>query len=1076
MDETINTEQLELKLEEAKKLLRLKKQKLKKYGRRIEAKQHVQETLKRFQTVAESQDDEVILDSSSASESKSSESKSVKFSDDSPEVIFVTPTPDVLHSRKGRQKEKVKVKGYRSLSLTDKKTGIDEKKTSGQIPPLDISQTNAKRGTSSKSEMIEDKVNNNDNKNRETKDMFQSCDNDRSGSSPVLSQCSVVSVTGIKGRILGKDHVSQNRDDNKKETEDIHDGFDEDGSGSSPVLSQYSVVSGTVIRRRISGKDHISHQKGNGNKKETEDIHRGFDKDGSLSPVLSQRSVISATANRQKVLARDDIKHENDGLTDLENDDFFDQDFSEVMEDKVVPPKHSYKNKLHFDDTLNNWIAEDSVNVIFKPGTSDVKEEILEDEKSMTAAFCLKNEWEDRDIFEDTAVKEAEIEAAIIGETRASPKKYPTKEEESQDLFSSVLPTKFNEIDELKRSYRCKLSLQLNEKSNKLLHKGSDSSGRNNSLGSSRSSVGQNAESEIEEENVHRRLRTSRHMRRMLKSSHSSNSNNETGFKKTSGENRVSGTPSSPRMMDYDAPGNCSNKSKDIQASVKCVRSGTSGNFEYPVDHSMDISHDSIETAETQLYSDVCDEEIPDTLDKDHTTRKSSQLCNQFDKCCSNVIDGKEEEKSDACIREVSPKARIFRRSLHSQKAVCAKLLFHKKPNFSDALISGEEFPCGEKENGQCIPESLDMADDKLPSLPQDCKGGLGMDEDSICDKKVAYFHLKPLGNLGEILSGSLGCFSAKYQEKIYVVLVCEFGISLWTRDVLDILKSGEDLPTNMEGDRGGGEEDLVRGNWKALSEKKYQIGDITQIRKIVTVSLTSDDEEIRCLVAVSRNGDPALCIIHLQYDLEGDWLITDRSISISHGDQMNHLFGCGLSDWSVALCWNSVNSSSEFFLVINFDVSYSRRSKKWELHCNTSLRCPAWCSHLRSCVSLIDAELQGYAICTLKDMLYLYNVAENKVVHRIEWNLSPVMWSVAVKDLLFVLNHKEEESKTSLVAVNPMNGFCESFYSWTLEKALSKCEQKLNHKVSLCSASLEDKRLVVLYSNGVVVHVNCQT
>ena len=52
-------------------------------------------------------------------------------------------------------------------------------------------------------------------------------------------------------------------------------------------------------------------------------------------------------------------------------------------------------------------------------------------------------------------------------------------------------------------------------------------------------------------------------------------------------------------------------------------------------------------------------------------------------------------------------------------------------------------------------------------------------------------------------------------------------------------------------------------------------------------------------------------------------------------------------------MCWNSVKDSSETFLVVNFDVSYSIRNKQWDLHCSSSQHSPSWCTHLISFANL---------------------------------------------------------------------------------------------------------------------------
>ncbi|XP_066945876.1 uncharacterized protein [Macrobrachium rosenbergii] len=912
MDGTSNAELLELKLEEARKLLRLKKKKLKQYDRRLEAKQHVQETLKRV--VEESQNGDTSLDSSSASEPRSNDSRSVKFSDDSPEVIFVTPTPDVYLSKKGRLKEKVKSKGYRSLSLSEKKTGREEESQIEQIPPPDIPQTNAKRtkhcSPSAESVSLEDKVNNNDNKVTEVKDMFQSCEYNR--------------------------------------------------KSSSPILSQHSVISVRVDTQRRSGEDDIKHQNNGDVEKETKVTLQNCHDGGKGSPILSQRSVLSATA-RMHGSDGDHIKHENDDMIDSENDDFFDQDFSEVIEGKITSPRHPHQNKQIFDDSLNKWISEDnSATSNCKEGASDVAAKGPGNENTeLNATFYFNSEWEENDIFEDSAIKKADIEASSIRGAKESPKKYPTKEKESQDLFSSILPTKYDGSGEPKRSYKSKLVLgnqssEVHEMPKAHFGMGDSELRKESPLASSdKRLVELNAGNE--EENIHRRIRTSRVRLRLSKSSNSTDSNGETCKKELLGENVLKGTCSSLREDYQGTQENHSSGRKDLPPTVKCGSSDTVGNIVDPIDHITSVSCNSLETADTQVYSeDFNEEESADTVSKDREFHTTLQMCGEFIKGSSGVCK-REDEKLNACISDVSPKSRICGENSLNRKALCSKQLFSKRLSSSKVMSSEKEFPCGGKGSGQCIPGSSGITGEN-PTHLQDCDRS-DVDGDLVCDERVSRFSLKPSDNLGKILSGSHGYFSPKLLERLYIVLVCELGISIWTGHSGDILKNGDNLPTKREGDKGGGGREMGYGNWRVLTEKKHQIGDISGVRHIVAVSLPSDEEEIRCLVAVSRNGDSVLHVIHVQYDLEGGWLITERPIDIrvSCGDQLNHLFGCALSDWSVVLCWNSIKSSPESFLVINFDVSYSRRSKKWELHCNTSLRSPEWSSHLRRFVPLND-------------------------------------------------------------------------------------------------------------------------
>ncbi|XP_064097799.1 uncharacterized protein LOC135209107 [Macrobrachium nipponense] len=756
MDEASNTELLELKLEEARKLLRLKKKKLKQYDRRLEAKQHVQETLKRFQVVEESQNDETSLDSSSVSEPRSNESRSVKFSDDSPEVIFVTPTPDVYLSKKGRLKEKSKSKGYRSLSLSEKKAGNEEESQIKRIPPSDNSQTDAKRANhctpSAESVVLEDKVNNNDNKETDVKDMFQSCEYNR--------------------------------------------------NSSSPVLSQHSVINVRVDTQRRSGEDGIKHQNNSDNKKEIEGTVHNC-RDGGSSPILSQRSVLSATGPMQ----RSDggyIKLENDGMIDLEND-FFDQDFSEVIEDKIISPKHSYQNKQIFDDSLNKWISEDSATSNCKEGMSDVAAKSPEDEnKELNATFYFNSEWEENDIFEDSAIKKADIEARSIQRAKESPKKCTTKEEESQDLFSSILPTKYDGNDEPKKSYKSKLVLdnhssKVPEMSKAHFDMRANGLGKENSLVSSNKRLVElNAGNEIEEENVHRRIRTNRVRHRLPQSSNSSDSNSELCKKELLGENVLRGTCSSLKENYQDAQEICSSGRKDLPVGVKSGNSDTIGNIVDPIDHITSVSCNQLETADTQLYSEVFNEgESTGNVSKDHKSHKTSQVRDEFIDCSSGVCK-REDEKLNACISDVSPKSRSCGENSFSRKVVCAKQLFSKRlSSSSKAAFNENEFPCGGKGSGQCIPETLSITSENSNPL-KDCDRG-DMDGDLDCDERVSYFSLKPSDNLGKILSGSHGYFSPKPLERLYIVLVCELGISIWTRHSEDILKNGDNSLTNKE-------------------------------------------------------------------------------------------------------------------------------------------------------------------------------------------------------------------------------------------------------------------------------------
>nr|XP_045615095.1 uncharacterized protein LOC123768510 isoform X2 [Procambarus clarkii] len=333
----------------------------------------------------------------------------------------------------------------------------------------------------------------------------------------------------------------------------------------------------------------------------------------------------------------------------------------------------------------------------------------------------------------------------------------------------------------------------------------------------------------------------------------------------------------------------------------------------------------------------------------------------------------------------------------------------------------------------------------------------------------------------GRILTSSLVTLPDGNENKINILTVHECGFILWSasRKGRWLRARSESHPVDLQSSFGKPASSRVglQEIWEELSEVSHQVGRASDIRNIVAVGLPSDDET-RYLVAITTTTEADLRLLCILFSPSDKSLVIESGLGLSFCTSKN-LFACALGEWCIAIYWNTIEpSSSACFLVVDLDVTFSKRNKQWALQCCSSLRSQILDRPLDCLVALNQPDPKGVVLCTAGNILYIYDAIENTILQQIKWEAIPPSWTLASQELVFLISMDIDGGKMHLTVLNPVSGIQETFTetfpddlrlheSNTEDASLKPCGT-----VRLTCACFQAYGLVLVLDNGVVVHV----
>ncbi|XP_037800237.1 uncharacterized protein LOC119595139 isoform X2 [Penaeus monodon] len=286
---------------------------------------------------------------------------------------------------------------------------------------------------------------------------------------------------------------------------------------------------------------------------------------------------------------------------------------------------------------------------------------------------------------------------------------------------------------------------------------------------------------------------------------------------------------------------------------------------------------------------------------------------------------------------------------------------------------------------------------------------------------KINYQTLSSRQEFGKILTTSVAAIKERGKEIVCVLLVHEFGLMQWKMS--DLEGNADNLSQNF-GQNASGQK------WLLVDEVNYSVGSVSEMRNIVAVGLPSEDEA-RYLVILEKFLEKEVVMIYVQ-------LTPSRTMETAvvpvQCTMYEKLLCCSLGEWSIIMYWRPEEASKNGSLTItDFDLAYSKRSKKWLLQCQSNIVDPHWDESLVSLVPLNGIGSEGIILCTTSTEIYVYDALQDVIIAQIPWHMSVVCWAVSIKEYLFITSITAEEAQIS--AVNPINGEREIFCSCSIDE-----------------------------------------
>nr|XP_053631405.1 uncharacterized protein LOC128687766 isoform X2 [Cherax quadricarinatus] len=278
-------------------------------------------------------------------------------------------------------------------------------------------------------------------------------------------------------------------------------------------------------------------------------------------------------------------------------------------------------------------------------------------------------------------------------------------------------------------------------------------------------------------------------------------------------------------------------------------------------------------------------------------------------------------------------------------------------------------------------------------------------------EAKDVRIHALPLiVEQGRILTTSLVTAPDKDGDKKIILTVQEHGLTLWNVDIKGKYRAREDclqadLHSSVDEDLNTSSVDLQEEVWTAFSEVSHQVG---------------------------------------------------RAADISNA--YKNLTACALGEWSVAMYWTSGDAPTYgCFLVLDLDVTYSRRNKQWALKCHSSPRSLILDEPLDCLIALNQTDPKDVVLYTAGNNLYIYDAVEDIIIQKIHWQATPPSWAIAVEELVFLISMDISVGKIYLTAVNPINGLQETFIETFLDSLRQVHIQRFMFSYSLSHLNSND-------------------
>ncbi|ROT73345.1 hypothetical protein C7M84_008220 [Penaeus vannamei] len=327
-------------------------------------------------------------------------------------------------------------------------------------------------------------------------------------------------------------------------------------------------------------------------------------------------------------------------------------------------------------------------------------------------------------------------------------------------------------------------------------------------------------------------------------------------------------------------------------------------------------------------------------------------------------------------------------------------------------------------------------------------------------DGKINYQTLSSREKFGKILTTSVAATKERGKEIVRVLLVHEFGFTHWRMS--DKEGDADDLNQNFD-------QNVSWHEWSLIDEVDYSVGSVSEMRNIAAVGFPSDDEA-RYLVILEKFLEKEVVMIYVQ-------LTPSRTVETTvvpvQCAMYEKLLCCSLGEWSIILHWRPEEASRDGSLMItDFDLAYSKRSKKWLLQCQSNVVDPQWDESLVSLVPLNGVGSEGIVLCTTSTVMYVYDALQDVIITQIPWHVSVVCWAVSIKEYLFITSITAEEAQIS--AVNPISGEKEIFCSCSIDEIASRIKSSEVGKAreARLSGTYYLQGLVLAYSNGTVARI----
>ncbi|KAK7020113.1 hypothetical protein SK128_023074 [Halocaridina rubra] len=1103
MESVGNKLELEVQLENIKLKLLHKERKLKKYNQVLEAKQHVRNTLKRCHEGSLIKDDIAPTLSEDALENKCSGSKSVKFCEEAPQVIFVTPPCHGL-SKKKDSRERKKKKGYRSLSLHDKKTqclrrGKEESLHNVQKTFLDNSSS--VKGSCDEiaacSILQGEETGNIDECSLKKKRIYSICNDDICVYDAERRES--LHNTKPSSRIL--DPLPEPL--NKSQEQSFRDKDFGTVGDTGNVHTSHEVQELEVTREFSDNQNNNVHNFVDIANEDTfifpdSDIKMAVEveeNEGSENTSFDLFVTKNTTCDLHDSTLKEDLPNIYSFIpSSAINKDFIVNDVVRSNANCDNRERSKRENKIHENDGIHTQdqhahsaLLLENCNNMHKTTTNNKKNakkrheprSICETIKYVTEKTKFSEEVVDA-YHSDIDYDNKDLKVHIIDEIQSKGQENHSAivKLRSENVF---MTENMRETNKKKTYFTMPVACAAESQDlfNSPAHSSkSDFKGRTGCL-----------------KNAYKNQKSSFHADSFRIQENNSN-NSQVGDLDSDIEDLDNNTKQNEILSDNtNITRRVKNRWRDVLCSeiligrkVRCpkdrgkttVESDSNEMITCKYDHDSGL-RDAISNLGHTLYhkvneSDSMEISLSNTDTHPINSMEINKVQNKVQEEGSKLLKNNNTNSSPVDILESINNTQAvsnFNTLVPDCKPFNEKecFLFEKEHG---KYTNNENFVCESNalNNSQELPTKIEIYPTSVqPNIRKNegCGHEVEHFDNSSFNYRIDYHNLDTTLSLGKVLSSSFTFAKNGLEKKNHITLIHEAGFSIWRLE-----KAVDTKEEKGQNDIKSSEKDMsVRKNdankWIVICEKVHDIGMPLDIRQVLAIGLPSDDDD-RCIVTINRIGERSLQLVYVQFSVNNGWLITDILLDNLNCELLGHLYGCVLDEWSVVMCWNSSKSTSSCSVsTINFDVTFSMRKKQWELRCASSVCTPPWRSHVTSLVALCYSDVTGVTLCTTIDTLYVYDVARNGILHKLEWTSYPLSWAVAIKDLLFVLGMDCSTKLTYLSVINPCNNSMENFVQWSIE-SIMRYDNILSEGVSLCDGCLQNGELLALYDGCGVV------